>query len=272
MSTDKHTRLPATTQDPSLMQRIDYLEQQWYTTQYFHAQYMQAHSNMPKKYQQYSNFLRMLRSLPLYDDYIALGHIEELCYDKNSREQLNPKWIQLYKATGYKPIILLNSTAQAELSHHLEDEVSKQLAHAANARMAQEATRGLPPTSARVVLALAQELVALEDRTLALERTQAAQQHAHDTLETRVDALIERHPPQGKLRLEDWLRRHGKPYLPRDVLRAFRAACRQIEAPELFRPEGTDYPSAYFSPYTLAAAYTKVTRQLTFFGSDSRAR
>lgn len=119
---------------------------------------------------------------------------------------------------------------------------------------------------------LTQAQEALAKTQAAQQQTQAAQQQAHDTLAARLDVLDNRHPPAGKLRPEDWLRRHSKPYLPRDVLRAFRAACRQIEAPEMFRPEGTDYATAYFSPYTLAAAYAKVTRQLTFFGGEHRTR
>lgn len=140
MSSQEHNDFPATPQAHPLMQPVTYNGETRYTTQYFHAQYLHAHSDAPKKYQRHHDFLRMLRSLPLYADYVGLGHIAEIPYDKNRQDSLKQILLQLYKATGYQPIVLLNATAQSELSHHLEDAMSKQLAHAANTVMATSAS------------------------------------------------------------------------------------------------------------------------------------
>lgn len=121
MSDQEHTSQPARTQDNPLMQPISHNGEMRYTTQYFHAQYLQAHNDAPKKYQRHTDFLRMLRSLPLYADYVELGHIVELHYGKDRGDSLTQNLRQLYKSTGYQPIVLLNATAQAELSHHLGD-------------------------------------------------------------------------------------------------------------------------------------------------------
>jgi hypothetical protein len=49
-----------------------------------------------------------------------------------------------------------------------------------------------------------------------------------------------------------------------------RAACRDIETPEKFRPEGFEYQFSYFSPYTIATAFDHVTRQLSFIEERQR--
>ena len=52
------------------------------------------------------------------------------------------------------------------------------------------------------------------------------------------------------------------------VLAAFRRACRSLEAPETFRPDGYEYPVTYYRPETLARAYETATRQLSFLGQE----
>ena len=52
------------------------------------------------------------------------------------------------------------------------------------------------------------------------------------------------------------------------ALAAFRRACRSLEAPETFRPDGHDYPVTYYRPETLARAYEPAPRQLSFLGQE----
>lgn len=104
-------------------------------------------------------------------------------------------------------------------------------------------------------------LQAQEERQRLLETRQEAQ-------EGEIAALKSRKPPEGKLRIEDWLRREAKPYLKNDLMQLLRDACNRRERPTLFRPEGMDYPLRYYMPNTIADAYEEVTRQLRFLIHD----
>lgn len=124
-------------------------------------------------------------------------------------------------------------------------------------RIAMQASAPRALSTAEMFLAQAHLNVELEKRTSALEAV--VQQQA-----IQLAAIGERQPPQDKVRIEDWLRRHSKPFLPREVLRQLRSACRDQEDADMFRPDGHDFPVPYFSPYTIAIAYEQVTRQLSF--------
>lgn len=117
-------------------------------------------------------------------------------------------------------------------------------------------------TTAEMFLAQAHINIELEQRTAAIEARQEEQA-------LQLAALTERQPPVGKFRIEDWLRRHHKPFLPKTVLNNLRAICKSLEAPEEFRPDGYEHPCLYFSPYTIAAAYDQATRQLSFFSREA---
>ena len=80
----------------------------------------------------------------------------------------------------------------------------------------------------------------------------------------KVDALMAKQPPQGKMTPIDWLKRHSKPHLPPTVMDVFKYECRRLEEPEMFQPEGVRFPWAYYGSYTLATAYETATRQLSF--------
>lgn len=60
------------------------------------------------------------------------GNVVELRYSQ--ADSIKQGLLQLFKLTGYKPLILLDATAQIALSHHLDDEVSKQMSVAVNTR------------------------------------------------------------------------------------------------------------------------------------------
>lgn len=121
-----------------LMQPVSYNGQTYYTSQYFHQQYL-ANSPHGGKYREHSAFLKALRSIEAYPLYLEQGDIVERAYPQG--KSLNPIWIQLYKSTGYQPLTLLNATAQVALSHHLDDAISQQISVAANTMVAKQAAR-----------------------------------------------------------------------------------------------------------------------------------
>ena len=116
-------------------------------------------------------------------------------------------------------------------------------------------------TTAEMFLAQAQAMVAMEQKQLLIE-TRQEQQAAE------IAALKERRPPQGKMRIEDWLRYEAKPFLKNDLMQLLRDACSRRERPALFRPEGMDWPLRYYNPETIADAYEEATRQLRFLIHD----
>jgi hypothetical protein len=259
MTERKHTITAITPQSP-LMAVVEFDGQLYYTSQYFHRQYL-ANSDLGKgKYQRHDNFRRMLRGIEAYRLYQEQGAIVEVPWEsiKSKGTPLLSTLKPLFHAAGYADLILLNATAQAALSHHLDDELSKQVSVAINTHAARETSPPQVLTTAQMFLAQAQINVEFEQRATALE-AQLQEQGL------QIAALIDRQPPVGKVRIEDWLRRHSKPFLPKPVLVNLRATCRGLEEPEMFRPESYDYLCPYFSPYTIATAYDEVTRQLSFF-------
>jgi len=61
----------------------------------------------------------------------------------------------LFQATSYNPLTLLNATAQVAMSHHLDDELSKQLSVAANTLVARQAPATLPLSEERLMTLMA---------------------------------------------------------------------------------------------------------------------
>jgi hypothetical protein len=112
-----------------LMQPVHYNGQTYYTGQYFHQLY-RANSDAGGKYKQAAHFLRLIRSIEAYPFYVESGDIVELT--KADAElaladgEADPNLGSAFKATFGKPIMLINATAQVALTHHLDDEVSKQ--------------------------------------------------------------------------------------------------------------------------------------------------
>lgn len=104
-------------------------------------------------------------------------------------------------------------------------------------------------------------IVKVEERQAVIEARQGEQEAA-------IAAIKERRPPQGKIRIEDWLRREGKPFLEQELMRHLRASCNQRERPAEFRPEGMDWPLRYYKVNTIVEAYEEVTRQLRFLIHD----
>lgn len=108
-----------------LMLPANYNGQTYFTGQYFHQMY-RANTDADGKYKQVSHFLRLIRSIEAYPIYVENGDIVELEWDRVKHDSSNPEIGLLLKSNSYKPIMLINATAQVALTHHLDDEVSKQ--------------------------------------------------------------------------------------------------------------------------------------------------
>jgi hypothetical protein len=126
-----------------LMQPVEWQGQIYFTSQYFHLDYI-ANSPDGGKHRQHKNFIRVIRAIPAYHEYLTKGDIVEISWDRIKTEaaQNLSQWKPLFEATGYQPLTLLNATGQSELSHHLEDEASKQMAVASSTAIARQATSG----------------------------------------------------------------------------------------------------------------------------------
>jgi hypothetical protein len=121
------------------MQPVQYKGSTYYTGQYFHQMY-RANSDADGKYKQAKNFLRLIRSIEAYPIYIESGDIVELTKADaelaSASGQAGSELELAFKASFGKPIMLINATAQAALTHHLDDEVSKQASVAINRAVA----------------------------------------------------------------------------------------------------------------------------------------
>lgn len=139
----------------SLLNPVEYKGKVYLTSQALHSQYREGGG---EKYAELKNFNKAIRAMELFEDLLGTGDIVELVYAEtratptgselepvileadpklgsaivgagsNSEPALN----QLFKLTFGKPILLLSPVAQAELTHHLENEANKTLAMAAN--------------------------------------------------------------------------------------------------------------------------------------------
>lgn len=126
----------------ALFQPIAWQGQQYFTSQYFHRQYL-TNSQNSTKYQRHSDFLRIIRGMEAYAIYVQQGDIVELRWSQvksSSTQDLRLALTPVFEARGYQELYLLNATAQVALSHHLDDELSKQLSVATNTSAARQLT------------------------------------------------------------------------------------------------------------------------------------
>jgi len=105
----------------------------YFTSQYFQRQYQQqkAEDGQTGKFAQHKHFRDKIRSIDSYDKLVEGRHVLVLAWEKVKEGpadfcgRLQP----LFKATGYYDLMLLDATAQLELTHHLDDELSKEIAY-----------------------------------------------------------------------------------------------------------------------------------------------
>lgn len=112
----------------SLLNPVEYKGKVYLTSQALHSQYREGGG---EKYAELKNFNKAIRAMELFEDLLGTGDIVELCAAE-AGSKLEPAINQLFKLTFGKPIQLLSPVAQAELTHHLENEANKVLAMAAN--------------------------------------------------------------------------------------------------------------------------------------------
>jgi len=96
------------------------------------------------KYVEHKNFLRTIREFPAYNLFASgeASNIVELIWNDFKLTSSNSELVNefnhikhLFRINGHSPIVLLDATAQLELTHHLDDALSKEIAyrHSANA-------------------------------------------------------------------------------------------------------------------------------------------
>jgi len=147
-----------------LMQPVTWDGQEYFTSQYFHRQYIES-SGLEAKYQQYSHFARLVRSIETYPIYVENGDILEIPWSEyksfknkgiHPRDSLE-KLYELFIATSYNPLMLINKTGQIALTHHLDDEMSKQMSVTANTMVARQDVPSL--SQAEALLQAVQRIV-----------------------------------------------------------------------------------------------------------------
>ena len=121
-----------------LLAPVVYEGQTYFTSQYFHQQY-RSNNQHHGKHRRYDSFMRLLHSIEAYALYLDKGDIIEVQWNRD-KPHLCGEFQPLFQATGYHPITLLNATAQLAMSHHLDDELSKQMSVTANTVAARRQT------------------------------------------------------------------------------------------------------------------------------------
>lgn len=134
--------MPNLTPQSPLLQPIQWQGQEYFTSQYFHRQYVDD-SPHGGKYQRFDHFMHAVRNIPAYALFQEAKAIVELRWPAFKQEQTAfvGSFKPLFQATGWNPITLLNATAQAELFHHLDNELSQQMALASSTMVARQMTR-----------------------------------------------------------------------------------------------------------------------------------
>jgi hypothetical protein len=125
--------MPDLTPLSPLMQPVEWQGNTYFSSQYFHQQYNEQKKleGTPAKYTQHVHFLRRIRTIESYQRFVGANHIVTIAWKTIKegpipyRDRLQP----LFKATGYYDIMLLDATAQIELTHHLDDELSKEISY-----------------------------------------------------------------------------------------------------------------------------------------------
>jgi hypothetical protein len=130
-----------------LMQPVEWQGQIYFTTRYFHQLYLAHMAEQGRKvtHKRHDNFLRVVRAMPIYHLLVERGDIVELLWTDfvAQTQDMSFEGIALrraFEAVKRHRLILLNATAQLELTHHLDDEPSKTLAYVQNKLVAEVLT------------------------------------------------------------------------------------------------------------------------------------
>jgi hypothetical protein len=120
-----------------LLKSISIEGQQYFTSQRLHADYLRngAEQGITTKYHRHHDYLRIIRSIPNYS--ILVENADVVIADKKQLRTSNDALKQtllsllepLFRANDHKRLILLNATAQLELTHHLDDLLNQEIAY-----------------------------------------------------------------------------------------------------------------------------------------------
>lgn len=81
--------------------------------------------------------MRLIRGIEAYGKYVEAGDIVEATWDE-TKDSSDAKIASLIKSNSYKSIMLINATAQVALTHHLDDEMSKNASVNVNRHVAEQ--------------------------------------------------------------------------------------------------------------------------------------
>jgi hypothetical protein len=118
----------------SLMQPVEWQGKVYFTSHYFHQWYLvnSASSEGKAKFQRHDSFIRRIKSIESYHLYLERCNIVELTFSlatKSVEFNKNNNLRDIFRRLNHRPIYLIDETFQMELSHHLDDDVSKGMAY-----------------------------------------------------------------------------------------------------------------------------------------------
>ncbi|NCC36268.1 MAG: hypothetical protein EOM24_30295 [Chloroflexia bacterium] len=114
-----------------MMQPVVYEGRTYFTGHYFHQMY-RGNSEGRGKHKRVGDFMRLVRSIESYPQYVEDKDIVELEWGDVKGETRNANLASLVRSNSYNPVMLISATAQVALTHHLDDEVSKAASVAVN--------------------------------------------------------------------------------------------------------------------------------------------
>lgn len=120
-----------------LMQSLFIHGQEYLASQRIHQDYIQntRERGEKPKHVRHDSFKRVVRLIPSYELYVEQHDI--LRYEWNAVKRDKSEGTQflctllrpLFSAAGWSDLLLLNKTAQLELTHHLDDELNQEIAY-----------------------------------------------------------------------------------------------------------------------------------------------
>jgi len=189
------------------MRPVEWQGQEYFTSQYFHGQYL-VNSPYGGKYRRHDNFLRLLRAIPAYNIYLNQEDIAELSWNgvKTEVTLIQSYFQPLFQSTGYRPLTLLNATAQIALAQHLDDELSQHIAVATNTSAARQMSRKpgalLPEEAAQRKLNAWIQMGLMLKAPEHIVQQEAAKQIEHDT-GINLRPLLSAAPAQDNIKPEE---------------------------------------------------------------------
>lgn len=104
--------MPDLVSQSPLMAAVSYEGQTYYTSQFFHAQYMTNSDPAKAKYKRHHDFLRFLRSIEIFATLQRHEKIVRLAWKKTLGEA---HWRPLFQAVGFQTMTIMTNFAYSEL-------------------------------------------------------------------------------------------------------------------------------------------------------------